>query len=152
MKCHHTFSKYDLELLDRWFAWNAKPYFLWKVFPHTPNQKKKNPNIICCSCNFHFNGLIYIYIFRICSQRDLIWRKANRESPKLSSLYKIDPIGPFCSILMLSLVNMVKTLIIIYGIYAYNFAKTNVSYSHSCELDIVLSRKVNILTTNELVS
>ena len=54
---------------------------------------------------------------------------------------------------------IVKTLIIKYGIYANIFAEKNVSslcYSHvfsknTCELDIVLTRTVCILTTNELV-
>ena len=57
----------------------------------------------------------------------------------------------------------VKTLIIKYGKYANKFCWKNVSsfcicksYSHffsknTCELDIVLTRTVNILTTNELV-
>ena len=65
-------------------------------------------------------------------------------------------------IILGSVVRIVKTLIIKYGIYANIFAeKKNVSsicksYSHffsknTCELDIVLTRTINILTTNELV-
>ena len=62
---------------------------------------------------------------------------------------------------------MVKTLVINYGIDANIFAEKNVSsfvssfcicksYLHffsknTCELDIVLTRTVNILATNELV-
>ena len=58
---------------------------------------------------------------------------------------------------------MVKTLIVKYSIYANIFAEKNVSsfcicksYSHffsknTCELDIVLTGTVNILTTKELV-
>ena len=58
---------------------------------------------------------------------------------------------------------MVKTLIVKYSIYANIFAEKNVSsfcicksYSHffsknTCELDIVLTGTVNILTINELV-
>ena len=58
---------------------------------------------------------------------------------------------------------IVKILIIKYGIYVNIFAEKNESsicicksYSHffgknSCEFDIVLTRTVNILTTNELV-
>ena len=62
------------------------------------------------------------------------------------------------------LVNVsLKTLTIKNGIYANIFAEKNVSsicicksYSHffsknTCEFDIVLTRTVNILTTNELV-
>ena len=65
----------------------------------------------------------------------------------------------------MSLVNrIVKTLIIRYGIYANIFAEKNVSsccicksYSYffsknTCELDIILTRTVNILTTNKLVT
>ena len=58
---------------------------------------------------------------------------------------------------------IVKTLIIKYGIYANIFAEKNMSsfcicksYSHffsknTCEIDIVFTRTVNILTTNKLV-
>ena len=54
-------------------------------------------------------------------------------------------------------------LIVKYGIYANIFAEKNVSsfcicksYSHffsqnTCELEILLTRTVNILTTNELI-
>ena len=54
--------------------------------------------------------------------------------------------------------HIVKSFIIKYGIYANIFAEKCIckSYSHFfnkniCELDIVLTRTVNILTTNELV-
>ena len=52
---------------------------------------------------------------------------------------------------------IVNTLIIKYGMYGNIFAKKNVSsYSHffsknTSELDTVLTRTVNIFTTNELV-
>ena len=71
--------------------------------------------------------------------------------------------GPSCSKLTMLLVNVSLTLIIKYGIYANIFAEKNVSsfcisksYSHffsknNCELDIVLTGIVNIMTTNELV-
>ena len=71
--------------------------------------------------------------------------------------------GPSCSKLMMSLVNVSLILIIKYGIYANIFAEKMwvafafKSYPHfffsknTCELDIVLTRAVNILTTNELV-
>ena len=70
---------------------------------------------------------------------------------------------PSCSKLTMLLVNVSLKLIIKFGIYANIFAEKNVSsfcicksYSHffsknTCELDIVLPRTVNILTTNELV-
>ena len=72
--------------------------------------------------------------------------------------------GPSCSKLTMSLVKVsLKLLFVKYGIYAIIVLK-NVSsfcicksYSHIffskniCELDIVLTRIVNILTTNELV-
>ena len=59
--------------------------------------------------------------------------------------------------------HIIKTFIIKYGIYinifaekmwvAFAFAKaTHIFFSkNTCELDIVLTRTVNILTTNELV-
>ena len=68
--------------------------------------------------------------------------------------------GPSCSKLTMSLVNILLKLIIKYGIYDNMFAEKNVSsfcsYSqffskNTCELDIVFTRTVNILTTNELV-
>ena len=72
--------------------------------------------------------------------------------------------GPGCSKLTMSLVNVSLKLIVKYSIYANIFAEKNVSsfcicksYSHfffsksSCESDILLTRTVNILTTNELV-
>ena len=55
---------------------------------------------------------------------------------------------------------IVKTLIIKYSIYANIFAEENISNlqklliffcKNSCELDTVLTRTVNILTTYELV-
>ena len=51
---------------------------------------------------------------------------------------------------------MVKTLIIKYGIYANILLKKNeathiFSAKNTCELDTVLSRKINILTAKELV-
>ena len=63
--------------------------------------------------------------------------------------------GPSCSKLTMSLVN----LLFKYGIYANIFAEKNVlrkSYSHffsknTCELDIVLTKTLNILTINKLV-
>ena len=63
----------------------------------------------------------------------------------------------------MSLVNIIKTSIIKYGIYtnifaekmwvAFAFAKaTHIFLSNNaCELDIVLTRTVNVLTTNKLV-
>ena len=71
---------------------------------------------------------------------------------------------PSCSKLTMSLVNvLLKLWSWKYGIYAIIFAEKNMSsfcicksYSHFfnkniCELDIVLTRTVNISTTNELV-
>ena len=59
--------------------------------------------------------------------------------------------------------SIIKTLIIKYGIYTYIFAEKNVSsfcicsYSHffsknTDESDIILTRTVDILTTNELIN
>ena len=71
--------------------------------------------------------------------------------------------GPSCSKLMMSLVNVSLKLWSLNMANMLNFCGKNVSsfcifksYSHFfskniCELDIVLSRTVNILTTNELV-
>ena len=48
--------------------------------------------------------------------------------------------------------HIIKTLIIKYGIYANMFAeKMWVAFAYTCELDIVLARTVNILTTYELI-
>ena len=81
----------------------------------------------------------------------------------IKTLEKGKKSGPSCSKLIMSLVNLVKTFIIKYGIYANSFAEKNMSsfcvcksYSHffsknNCELDIVNILIVNILTTNELV-
>ena len=94
----------------------------------------------------------------------LILRRINVLSPRGRSCPALWSPGPSCSKLTMSLVNgIVKTLIINYGIYANIFAEKNVSrfcicksYSHffsknTCELNILLTRTVNILTTNELV-
>ena len=72
--------------------------------------------------------------------------------------------GPSCSKLTVSLVKVsLKTLIVKYGIYANIVDEKNVSSLHlqklltffssknTCELDSVLTRTANILTTNELV-
>ena len=46
---------------------------------------------------------------------------------------------------------IVKTLIMKYGIYAKQKLLTFFFSKNTCELDIVLTRTVNILTTNEFV-
>ena len=67
--------------------------------------------------------------------------------------------GPSCSKLTMSLVDISLKLCIDAHIFAekirvaFAFAKANIFFSkNTCELDIVLTRTVNILTTNESLS
>ena len=104
-------------------------------------------------CHFCSKHILWLLIAIASLSTHNVCFGANTTKIIWAQLFKTNDVISLC---------ILKTLIIKYGIYTNIFAKNLSSfcicksYSHffgknTCELDIVLNRTVNILTTNKLV-